>query len=56
MEIPQMIPCRFCVLEIPFQCVRFNSTPKQMHGDAQFKRHCRLGEMQKTWMEDTKMN
>ena len=40
MEIPQMIPCGFCVLEILFQCVRFNGTPKQMHGDAQFKRHC----------------
>lgn len=48
MEVPQMIPCGFCIWAISFQCVHFNGTPKQMHRDAYFKRHQRLGEMQKT--------
>ena len=36
MEVHQMSPCGFSVLAISFQCVHFNGTPKQMHGDAIF--------------------
>lgn len=31
MEIPQMVPCGFCVLGIPFQCVQFYAILKQIH-------------------------